>query len=74
MIEPLVKLFFQGTTEGLSVTGAALMSFVGHFVDLSATRESLAAIVVFVVLLFMLKNGFLVLTQWLLAPDRKSVV
>ena len=74
MIEPLVKLFFQGTTEGLSVTGAALMSFVGHFVDLSATRESLAAIVVFVVLLFMLKNGFLVLTQWLLAPVRSDVI
>ena len=74
MIEPLVKLFFQGTTEGLSVIGTALMQFVGHFVDLSVTRESLAAIVIFVVVLFLLKNGFLILTQWLLAPVRSDVI
>lgn len=74
MIEPLVKLFFQGTTDGLSVMGTALMNFVGRFVDLSATRASLSAIVVFVVLLFLLKNGFHILTQWLLAPVRSDVI
>lgn len=74
LIEPLVKLIFQGNVENLSGIGTRLMQFIGIFVNLSAPRESLVAIVVFVVLLFLLKNFFLILTQWMLAPVRSDVI
>lgn len=74
LIEPLVKLIFQGNVENLSGIGTRLMQFIGIFVNLSAPRESLVAIVIFVVLLFLLKNFFLILTQWMLAPVRSDVI
>ena len=74
LIEPLVKLFFQGDLSHLSLIGNKLMSIVGLFVDLSEPRSSLAAIVIFVVILFLLKNFFLILTQWLMAPIRSDVI
>ncbi|MCQ2280878.1 MAG: ABC transporter ATP-binding protein/permease, partial [Bacteroidales bacterium] len=51
-----------------------LMSVVGSFVDLSQPQHSLFGIVLFVALLFLLKNFFVVLTQWLLAPVRSDVI
>ena len=74
LIEPLVKLFFQGNLSNLSVIGDKLMQLVGLFVDLSNPKASLAAIVIFVIVLFLLKNFFLILTQWLLAPVRSDVI
>ncbi len=74
LIEPLVKLFFQGNLSELSFIGTELMHFVGLFVDLQNPRQSLAAIVIFVIVLFLLKNFFLVLTQWLMAPVRSDVI
>jgi len=74
LIEPLVKLIFQGELSGLSAIGSKLMSVVALFADLNAPRKSLAAIVIFVVVLFLLKNLFLILTQWLLAPVRSDVI
>lgn len=74
LIEPLVKLFFQGNLSNLSLIGDKLMQVVGLFVDLANPKASLAAIVVFVIVLFLLKNFFLILTQWLLAPVRSDVI
>lgn len=74
LIEPLVKLFFQGNLSELSVIGTELMRMVGCFVDLQNPRQSLAGIVIFVMALFLLKNFFLVLTQWLMAPVRSDVI
>ena len=74
LVEPLVKLIFQGSISDLSFVGAKLMSVVGSFVDLSQPQHSLFGIVLFVALLFLLKNFFVVLTQWLLAPVRSDVI
>lgn len=74
LIEPLVKLVFVGNVADLSVIGTKLMQFVALFVDISAPKQSLVGIVLFVAALFFLKNAMLVLTQWLLAPVRSDVV
>ena len=74
LIEPMIKLIFQGNVEHLSAFGNRLMQIVGHYADLSHTKESLGAIIIFVVVLFLLKNLFAFLTQWLLAPVRSDVV
>ena len=74
LIEPLVKLIFQGELNGLSAIGAKLMQFVALFADLENPRNSLTAIIIFVVMLFLLKNFFLILTQWLLAPVRSDII
>ena len=74
LIEPLVKLVFVGNVADLSVIGTKLMQFVALFVDVSAPKQSLVGIVLFVAALFFLKNTMLVLTQWLLAPVRSDVV
>lgn len=74
LVEPLVKLIFQGSISDLSFVGAKLMNVVGCFVDLSHPQHSLFGIVLFVAVLFLLKNFFAVLTQWLLAPVRSDVI
>lgn len=74
LVEPLVKLIFQGSISGLSFVGTKLMALVGCFIDLSQPQNSLFGIVIFVAVLFLLKNFFAVLTQWLLAPVRSDVI
>ncbi len=74
LIEPLMKLIFQGHIDGLSAIGTQLMKVMGLFVDVSQPQHSLMAIIIFVVVLFFLKNLFTILTQWLLAPVRSDVI
>lgn len=74
LIEPLVKLFFQGNVSDLSHIGAKLVQLLSVFIDLSHPKQSVVGIVVVIAVLFLLKNFFILLTQWLLAPIRSDVI
>ncbi len=74
LVEPFVKLIFQGNISDLSPINAKIISLISNFIDLSAPQNSLISIVLLVVFLFVLKNIFLFLTQWVLAPIRSDVI
>ena len=74
MVEPFIKLIFQGDISNLSPINAQLMSWVSIVVDLNAAQNSLFVIILLVVLMFLFKNVFLFLTQWVLAPIRSDVI
>ncbi len=74
MVEPFIKLIFQGDISNLSPINAKLMSWVSIVVDLNAAQNSLFVIILLVVLMFLFKNIFIFLTQWVLAPIRSDVI
>lgn len=74
LIEPFVKILFQDGLNGLSLISQWLIGFVGLFIDISSSKESIVGMVLFVVVLFLLKNIFLYLAQWLIAPVRSNLV
>lgn len=74
LIEPFVKILFQDGLSGLSLISQWLINFVGLFIDISSSKESIVGMVLFVVILFLLKNIFLYLAQWLIAPVRSDLV
>ena len=74
LIEPFVKILFQDGLTGLSLVSQWLIGFVGLFIDVSSSKESIVGMVLFVVVLFLLKNVFLYFAQWLIAPVRSDLV
>ncbi|MCQ2286887.1 MAG: ABC transporter ATP-binding protein/permease [Bacteroidales bacterium] len=74
LIEPFVKLIFKGETSNLSPIGNKLMEIASFFVDTNQNSYSLLAIIVFVITLFILKNGFSFFAQCLMAPVRSDFV
>lgn len=74
LIEPFVKIFFQKELTGLSVTGEQVIRILNYFIDISILQHSFLALVILLIIMFLLKNIFLFLTQWLLAPIRSDVI
>lgn len=74
LIEPFVKIFFQGELTNLSIIGQQLINIIAAFIDISNLQQSMYALIGFLVIMFLLKNVFLFLTQWLLAPIRSDVI
>ncbi|HHU46964.1 MAG TPA: ABC transporter ATP-binding protein, partial [Bacteroidales bacterium] len=74
LIEPFAKLIFKGKVDDLSVVGNWLMQGVALIIDIDNPLSSLTGIVVFVILLFVLKNLFFFLAQVILAPVRSDFI
>ena len=74
LIEPFVKLIFKGETSHLSAVGTWLMSIANFFIESDNGTRSLLAIIIFIIILFILKNGFYFLAQCLMAPVRSDFI
>ena len=74
LIEPFAKLIFKGETSNLSSVGNRLMEFANIFIKSGNNTHSLIAIIVFVIILFILKNGFYFIAQCCMAPVRSGLV
>ena len=74
LIEPFVKLIFKGETSNLSAVGTWLMSIANFFIESDNGTRSLLAIIIFIIILFILKNGFYFLAQCLMAPVRSDFI
>lgn len=74
MIEPLAKLVFKGTLEGLSPVGAFFVSMLEKSVDIGSLPASTAAVIVFLLALFAAKNASLYAGQAIMATVRSDVL
>ena len=74
LIEPFAKLIFKGETTRLSVTGTWLLNIANFFIESDNGTRSLLAIIVFVIILFILKNGFYFAAQCIMAPVRSDLI
>ena len=74
MIEPFCRLLFRGTLDGLSPVSAFFVSELSRVVDVTAMGQSVAALVVVAILLYLLKNLTGYAAQWVMASVRGDVL
>ena len=74
MIEPFAQLLFRGSIENLSPVSAFLVRLLQNFYNLQAASVSIAILVLVAVLLFLLKNLFSYLAQFVMASVRSHLI
>jgi len=74
MIEPFCRLLFRGTLDGLSPISSFFVSLLGGVVDLQAASQSIVGLVVAAILLYLFKNLFAYLSQWVMASMRSDLL
>lgn len=74
MIEPFCRLLFRGTLDGLSLISSFFVSLLGKVVDLQAAGQSIVGLVVAAILLYLFKNLFAYLSQWVMASMRSDLL
>lgn len=74
LIEPFVAILFSMDMSRLSVLGSFMMNILSSFIDLNAASQQVTGLVILAVIFFFLKNLFIFMAQWFMAPVRSDVV
>lgn len=74
LIEPFVKLLFQGSIKDVSIVSQYFMKLLSPFIDLSAIGNSFFTLSILIILLFLLKNVFMAISLYLMAPVKSDLV
>lgn len=74
MIEPFCRLLFRGTLDDLSPISSFFVSLLGEVVDLQVAGQSIVGLVVAAILLYLFKNLFAYLSQWVMASMRSDLL
>jgi ABC-type multidrug transport system fused ATPase/permease subunit len=74
LLEPFVKLLFAGNLEDLSPLSAFFVSLLSKIIDVQILTASMTAMVVIVILFFILKNLFTILSSWLMATVKSRFI
>jgi len=74
LLEPFVKLIFVGNLDDLSPLGTFFVYFLSEIIDIQSLMASMSAMVVVVMLFFLLKNLFAVLSSWLMATIKSRFI
>lgn len=74
MIEPFCRLLFRGTLDGLSPISSFFVSMLGKVFDLQVAGQSIVGLVVAAILLYLFKNLFAYLSQWVMASMRSDLL
>ena len=72
MIEPFCSLLFRGSLDGLSPISSFFVSHIGHVVNLDLLGQSMLALIVAAILLYLFKNLFGYAAQWVMASVRSD--
>jgi ABC-type multidrug transport system fused ATPase/permease subunit len=67
LLEPFLKLLFHENLDGLSPINSFFVGFLSKLIDIQTLTASMAAMVSGVILFFVLKNLFAILSSWLMA-------
>lgn len=70
MIEPFLKLLFNGNLEGLSVISSFMLGLFGRFMPIESLDTSFVVLVCAAIILFLLKNLFQYSSQCVMAHVR----
>lgn len=74
LIEPLIKIIFQGSVGEFSPMSALLLNPIFQYINPESVGKLLPWIAVLMLSLYFLKNLFQYLSHWLMAPIRSDVV
>jgi len=74
LIEPFVQLLFQSENSRLSLVATFIMQILNQWIPHESTFASFIGLTISIVVLFLLKNVFLILSMWLMAHVRSDVV
>ena len=74
LIEPFVKLLFQGSVEDVSIVSQYFIQLLSPFIDLNEIGSSIFTLSLLIILLFLLKNVFLAISLYLMAPVKSDLV
>ena len=74
LIEPFVKLLFQGSANDVSLVSRYFMKLLSPFLDLTSIGNSIFLLSTLIILLFLFKNLFLAISLYLMAPIKSDMV
>lgn len=74
LIEPFVKLLFQGSANDVSLVSRYFMKLLSPFLDLTSIGNSIFLLSTLIILLFLFKNLFLTISLYLMAPIKSDIV
>jgi ABC-type multidrug transport system fused ATPase/permease subunit len=74
LIEPFVKLLFQGNVENVSVVSRYFIKILNPFIDITSLASSISALALIIILLFLIKNLFTAVSLFLMAPVKSSII
>lgn len=74
LIEPLIKIIFQGNVGEFSPMSTLLLNPIFQYINPESVGKLLPWIAVLMLSLYFLKNLFQYLSHWLMAPIRSDVV
>jgi len=74
LFEPFIELLFTGNLENLSPLSSFFVSHLSKIIDTQSITSSISAIVLIVVLFFVLKNLFTILSSWLMATIKSKFI
>ncbi|PKP27984.1 MAG: antibiotic ABC transporter ATP-binding protein [Bacteroidetes bacterium HGW-Bacteroidetes-19] len=74
LIEPFIKLLFQGNLENVSLLSRYFIEIISRFIDLNSLSTSMFALSLLIILLYLLKNVFLATSLYLMAPIKSDVL
>ena len=74
LLEPFVNLIFTGNLANLSPLSSLYVSLLSKIIDIQSLTVSMAAMVGIVILFFILKNFFTILSSWLMATIKSKFI
>lgn len=74
LIEPFVKLLFQGSIQNVSLVSQYFIKILSPVVDLTSIGSSIFILSIVIILLFLLKNLFLAISLYLMAPIKSDIL
>ena len=74
LLEPFIQLMFSGNTEELSPLNQFMMSLLSKIVDIQELTTFMPIVILVAVLFLLLKNGFTVLSSWLMATIKSRFI
>lgn len=73
-LEPLVSLLFTGSLEQSSPLSHYIVNLLSSYFSIEQLYHSIYSLSLFIIILFFLKNLFFVLSQFVMAPIKSSIL
>jgi subfamily B ATP-binding cassette protein MsbA len=74
LLEPFIKILFEGDLNGLSPVSSFFVSQLSKVVDINVLTSSMVGMVLIVIFFFILKNFFTILSSWLMATIKSRFI
>jgi len=74
LLEPFVKILFKGELDNLNPINQFFISLLSIAIDIQNLASCMTAMILVAIFFFLLKNGFAVLSSWLMATIKSRFI